>query len=62
MTDAARRILLAILVLGVVGIMAELLLLNHIEHFPVQDLLLLLLLNIIMIALAIVLFPYLWRE
>ncbi|HYV95699.1 MAG TPA: heme exporter protein CcmB [Chitinophagales bacterium] len=37
-------------------------LLKHIEHFPVQDLLLLLLLNIIMIALAIVLFPYLWRE
>lgn len=33
MTDAARRILLAILVLGVVGIMAELLLLNHIEHW-----------------------------
>lgn len=31
MTDAARRILLAILVLGAVGIMAELLLLNHIE-------------------------------
>ena len=33
MTDAARRILLAILVLGVVGIMVELLLLNHIEHW-----------------------------
>ena len=33
MTDAARRILLAILVLGVVGIIAELLLLNHIEHW-----------------------------
>jgi len=33
MTDAARRILLAILVIGVVGIMAELLLLNHIEHW-----------------------------
>ena len=32
MTDAARRILLGILVLGVVGIMAELLLLNHIEY------------------------------
>jgi hypothetical protein len=32
MTDAARRIMLAILVIGVVGIMAELLLLNHIEH------------------------------
>jgi hypothetical protein len=31
MTDAARRILLAILLLGVIGIMAELLLLNHIE-------------------------------
>jgi hypothetical protein len=31
MSDAARRILLAILVLGVIGIMAELLLLNHIE-------------------------------
>jgi hypothetical protein len=33
MTDAARRILLAILVLGVIGITAELLLLNHIEDF-----------------------------
>jgi hypothetical protein len=33
MTDAARRILLAILVLGVVGIIAELLLLNHIEDW-----------------------------
>jgi hypothetical protein len=33
MTDAARRIMLAILVIGVVGIMAELLLLNHIEHW-----------------------------
>jgi hypothetical protein len=31
MTDAARRILLAILVLGVAGIIAELLLLNHVE-------------------------------
>ena len=31
MSDAARRILLAILVLGVLGIMAELMLLNHIE-------------------------------
>lgn len=31
MTDSARRILLAILVMGVVGIIAELLLLNHIE-------------------------------
>ena len=31
MTDAARRILLAILLLGVIGIMAELLLLGHIE-------------------------------
>ena len=31
MTDAARRILLAILTLGVIGITAELLLLNHIE-------------------------------
>jgi hypothetical protein len=30
-TDAARRILLAILVLGVAGIIAELLLLNHVE-------------------------------
>ena len=33
MTDAARRILLAILTLGVIGITAELLLLNHIEHW-----------------------------
>jgi hypothetical protein len=33
MTDAARRILLAILLLGVIGISAELLLLNHIEDF-----------------------------
>jgi hypothetical protein len=31
MSDSARRILLAILVLGVAGILAELLLLNHIE-------------------------------
>ena len=31
MTDAARRILLAILAIGVLGIMAELMLLNHIE-------------------------------
>ena len=31
MSDGARRILLAILVLGVAGILAELLLLNHIE-------------------------------
>lgn len=31
MTDAARRILLAILLLGLAGISAELLLLNHIE-------------------------------
>ena len=31
MTDTARRILLAILLLGVLGIVAELLLLNHIE-------------------------------
>jgi len=31
MNDTARRILLAILLLGVIGIMAELLLLNHIE-------------------------------
>lgn len=31
MTDSARRILLAILLLGVLGIVAELLLLNHIE-------------------------------
>lgn len=37
-------------------------LLNHIEHFPLQDLLMLFLLDLIMIALAIVLFPYLWRE
>jgi len=33
MTDAARRILLAILLLGLAGITAELLLLNHIEDF-----------------------------
>jgi hypothetical protein len=31
MSDAARRILLAILLLGVTGIMAELLLLGHVE-------------------------------
>ena len=37
-------------------------LLNHIQHFPYQDFGLLLLLNVIMVALAIVLFPYLWRE
>ena len=33
MTDAARRILLAILLLGLAGITAELLLLNHVEDF-----------------------------
>jgi NAD/NADP transhydrogenase beta subunit len=33
MTDAARRILLCILVLGVIGISAELLLLSHTEHW-----------------------------
>jgi hypothetical protein len=33
MSDAARRILLAILLLGVAGIIAELLLLGHIEDF-----------------------------
>ena len=32
MTEAARRILLGILLLGVVGISAELLLLSHTEH------------------------------
>ena len=32
MTDAARRILLGILLLGVIGISAELLLLSHTEH------------------------------
>ena len=32
MTDAARRILLGILLLGVIGISAELLLLGHTEH------------------------------
>ena len=32
MTEAARRILLGILLLGVIGISAELLLLNHTEH------------------------------
>jgi hypothetical protein len=32
MTDAARRILLGILVFGVIGISAELLLLSHTEH------------------------------
>ena len=33
MTDTARRILLAILLLGVAGIIAELLLLGHDEDF-----------------------------
>ncbi len=37
-------------------------LLNHIEVFPLRDFLLLLLLDVIMIALAILLFPYLWRD
>lgn len=32
MTDAARRILLGILLLGVIGLSAELLLLSHTEH------------------------------
>ncbi|MEO5675433.1 MAG: heme exporter protein CcmB [Chitinophagales bacterium] len=42
--------------------LSQIALLNHIEHFPLQDLLMLFLLDLIMIALAIVLFPYLWRE
>ena len=33
MTDAARRILLAILLVGLAGITVELLLLNHVEDF-----------------------------
>ena len=37
-------------------------LLNHIEFFPFRDFLLLMLLDVIMIALAILLFPYLWRD
>ena len=37
-------------------------LLNDIDLFPWKDLLLLSLLDIIMVALAIILFPYLWRD
>jgi len=37
-------------------------LLNHIADFPFRDFLLLLLLDVILIALAILLFPYLWRD
>lgn len=37
-------------------------LLNHIEQFPIKDLLLLFLLDVIMICLAVVLFPFLWKE
>lgn len=37
-------------------------LLIHMETFPWRDLLLLSLLDVIMVALALVLFPYLWRD
>jgi heme exporter protein B len=37
-------------------------LLNHIEIFPLKDFLLLLLLNLVMVMLSILLFPYLWRD
>ena len=42
--------------------LSQVALLHHVQHFPAQDLLLLILLDVIMVALAIVLFPYLWRE
>jgi heme exporter protein B len=37
-------------------------LLNHIEVFPMRDLAMLLGIDVIMVALAILLFPYLWRD
>ncbi len=37
-------------------------LLNHIENFPYRDFLLLFALDTLMISLAILLFPYLWRD
>lgn len=37
-------------------------LLNHIEIYPVRDFALLFSLNVIMVLMAVLLFPYLWRE
>ncbi|MBX7108014.1 MAG: heme exporter protein CcmB [Chitinophagales bacterium] len=37
-------------------------LLNHIENYPVRDFALLFSLNVIMVSMAVLLFPYLWRE
>lgn len=37
-------------------------LLNHVEFFPFRDLLMLLSLDLIMVVMAVLLFPYLWRE
>jgi heme exporter protein B len=37
-------------------------LLNHIEIFPLKDFLLLFSLDLIMVVMAILLFPYLWRD
>jgi heme exporter protein B len=42
--------------------LSETALLNHIEIFPLKDFLLLLLLNVVMIMLSVLLFPYLWRD
>ncbi|MBK9732592.1 MAG: heme exporter protein CcmB [Chitinophagaceae bacterium] len=37
-------------------------LLNHIEFYPVKDFVLLFSLDVIMVVMAVLLFPYLWRE
>lgn len=37
-------------------------LLNHVEFFPFRDFLMLLSLDLIMVVMAVLLFPYLWRE
>lgn len=37
-------------------------LLNHVEFFPFRDFLMLLSLDMIMVVMALLLFPYLWRE
>jgi heme exporter protein B len=37
-------------------------LLNHVEFFPLQDFVLLFSLDVIMVVMAVLLFPYLWRE
>jgi hypothetical protein len=56
MSDAARRILMAILLLGVIGIVAELLLLGHVEDFN-QSIPVALAFATMLVSLAVVLRP-----